>query len=153
MPRLLRSNCCLDNIERRSRAWRAITRSPVNVKQLQKFCRVLPGANERLLPDPYNILVYSLDKINFAYFKTSEPERWRFSIKVTPSRFVELTDIPGVKPARYRGRYHWVTIVDVASFPAGYLKELVTWSHWYALDGLSRVRRRVLVGEKPDAAG
>ena len=153
MPRLLRSSCCLDDIERRSRAWRAKTRSAVNVKQLRKFCQNLPGTNERLLPDPYNILVYSLDKINFAYFKTSEPERWRFSIKVTPDRFVELTDIPGVKPARYRGRYHWITIVDVASFPAGYLKELVTWSHWYALDGLSRVRRRVLVGEKPDAAG
>ena len=99
------------------------------------------------MPDPYNILVYSLDKINFAYFKTSEPERWRFSFKVTPDLFVELTDIPDVKPARYRGRYHWVTIVDVANFPVGYLKELVTWSHRYALDGLSRVRRRVLVGE------
>ncbi len=98
-------------------------------KQLEKFCRDLPGANERLLPDPYNILVYSLDKINFAYFKTSEPARGRFSIKVTPSRFVELTDIPGVRPARYRGRYHWVTIVDVAGFPAGYLRELVEWSH------------------------
>ena len=99
------------------------------------------------MPDPYSILVYSLDKTNFAYFKTSEPERWRFSIKVTPDRFVELTDIPGVKPARYRGRYHWVTIVDVASFPPRYLRQLVTWSHRYALDGLSRMRMRVLVGE------
>ena len=119
----------------------------MNVKQLQKFCRDLPGTNERLLPDPYNILVSSLDKINFAYFKTSEPERWRFSIKVTPSRFVELTDIPDVKPARYRGRYHWVAIVDVADFPAGYLRELVVWSHRYALEGLSQLRRRALVGE------
>ena len=133
---------------RRFRAWRANKRIAVNVKQLQKFCRVLPGSNERLLPDPYNILVYSLDKINFAYFKTSEPERWRISIKVTPDRFVELTGIPGMKPARYRGRYHWVTIVDVANFPVGYLKELVAWSHRYALGGLSRVRRRVLVGER-----
>ena len=115
------------------------------VKQLQKFCRNLPGANDRLLPEPYNILVYSLDKINFAYFKTSEPERWRFSIKVTPDRFVELTDIPGVKPARYRGRYHWITIVDVSNFPPDYLRELVTWSHRYALDGLSGARRRRLV--------
>ena len=147
MPRLLRSSCCLDGIERRSRAWRTNKRSAVNVKQLQKFCQNLPGTNERLLPDPYNILVYSMDKINFAYFKTSEPERWRFSIKVTPDRFVELTDVPGVKPARYRGRYHWVTIVDVANFPAGYLKELVTWSHRYAMDGLSIVRRRALMGE------
>jgi predicted DNA-binding protein (MmcQ/YjbR family) len=119
----------------------------MNAKQLQKFCRSLPGAGEKLLPEPWNILVYSLDKINFAYFKTSDPERWRFSIKVTPSRFVELTDVAGVKPARYRGRYHWITIVDVANFPADYLRELVAWSHRHALEKLSQARRRLLVGK------
>lgn len=119
----------------------------MNVKQLQKLCRNLPGSNERFLADPYNILVYSLDKTNFAYFKTSEPERWRFSIKVTPSRFVELTGIPGLKPARYRGRYHWITIVNVDDFPAGYLKEMVEWSYQYALESLPRSRRLVLVGD------
>ena len=114
----------------------------MNKQQLQRFCKNLPGANERLLPPPFNILVYSLDDRNFAYFKTSEPEKWRFSIKVSPDRFVELTGIPGVKPARYRGRYHWLTIVDVASFPADYLRALVLWSHQHALSGLSRSRQR-----------
>ena len=119
----------------------------MNDAQLKKICRSLPGANERLLPDPYNILVYSLDKTNFAYFKTSEPERWRFSFKVSPDRFVELTDVAGVKPARYRGRYHWITIVDVSQFPAGYLKELVEWSHRHAIDGLRVSRRRELLAQ------
>lgn len=118
----------------------------MNIKKLQKFCRELPGTSERLLPGPGNILVYSLEKTNFAYFKTSEPERWRFSFKVTPMRFVELTGIPGVKPARYRGRYHWVTIVDVASFPPDYLKELVSWSHAYAAARLPRKRQQELFG-------
>lgn len=113
----------------------------MNVKQLQKFCRDLPGASERLLADPYNILVYSLEDKNFAYFKTSEPEKWRFSIKVTPERFVELTGMPGVKPARYRGRYHWVTIVKVEDFPVGYLKELVTCSYRDAMEKLPKSRR------------
>ncbi len=110
--------------------------------QLQAFCRKLPGATERLLPPPYNILQYSLDKQDFAYFKTSDPEKWRFSIKVTPDRFVELTGVPGVKPARYRGRYHWITIVDVSAFPADYLRELVRWSHRYAAGRLTRAQRR-----------
>ena len=125
----------------------------MNVTQLKKFCRTLPGANERLLPDPYNILVYSLDKTNFAYFKTSEPEKWRFSIKVSPDRFVELTGIPGVKPARWRGRYRWITIVDVGSFPAAYLKELVEWSHRHALESLTATRRRALLAQEPVKAG
>lgn len=123
----------------------------MNVKQLQKFCRDLPGATENLWPDPYNILVYSLCKKHFAYFKTSEPEKWRFSLKVTPMRFVELTGIPGVKPARYRGRYHWVTIVDVADFPAGYLKELVEWSYGHALEALPKAHAKALLGEGANA--
>jgi predicted DNA-binding protein (MmcQ/YjbR family) len=116
----------------------------MNVNQLQRFCRNLPGAHERLLGEPANILLYSLDERDFAYFKTSEPERWRFSIKVTPARFVELTDIPGVKPARYRGRYHWITIVDVAAFPPRYLRELVIWSHRHAWEKLPAKRRRAV---------
>lgn len=117
----------------------------MNVTQLKKFCRDLPGATERLLADPSNILVYSLHETNFAYFKTSDPEKWRFSIKVSPDRFVELTGIPGVKPARWRGRFRWITIVDVGSFPAGYLKELVEWSHRHALESLPASRRRALL--------
>ena len=29
--------------------------------------------------------------------------------------------MPGVKPARYLARFHWVTIVKVPQFPAAYL--------------------------------
>ena len=114
----------------------------MNVAQLQNFCRNLPAASERLLAPPYNILVYTCGKRDFAYFKTSEPEKWRFSIKVTPARFVELTGVPGCKPARYRGRYHWITIVDVANFPTAYLKELVAWSHQFALAPKRQLPRR-----------
>ena len=85
----------------------------MNVKQIKAFCRALPGASETLYGEPWNFLVYSIGGKKFAYFKTSEPERWRFSLRVAPDRFVELTDIPGVKPARYRGRFHWITIVQV----------------------------------------
>jgi predicted DNA-binding protein (MmcQ/YjbR family) len=80
----------------------------------------------------------------FAYFKTSHPERWRFSTRVSPERFIELTDVPGVKPARYRGRFHWITIVKVSSFPAPYLRELVEWSYERALGSLSKATRAAI---------
>ena len=81
-------------------------------------------------------------------FKTSEPERWRFSFRTTPERFVELTDQPGVKPARWMGRWYWVTVVDVRRVPEDYLRELVTWSYRRALGTLSGKRRRELVGDE-----
>jgi predicted DNA-binding protein (MmcQ/YjbR family) len=112
----------------------------VNVAQLKRFCRALPGATEADPGEPYNWLVYAVRGRKFAYFKTSEPERWRFSLRVTPDRFVELTDNGphargNVKPARYRGRYGWITIVDVAAFPADYLRALVEASYERARAG------------------
>jgi predicted DNA-binding protein (MmcQ/YjbR family) len=92
------------------------------------------------------VLVYKVGGRSFAYFKTSEPERWRFSLCVGPDRFLELTDVPGIKPARYMARFRWVTIVDVASVPADHLRELIAWSYAKALSGLSQRRRSVIIG-------
>jgi predicted DNA-binding protein (MmcQ/YjbR family) len=122
----------------------------MNVTQLKSVCRAFAGANERLYGEPYNFLVYTVGGRKFAYFKTSEPEKWRFSMKVAPDRFVELTDIAGVKPARYRGRYGWITIVDVRRFPAGYLRELVDWSYRNALSSLRRAKAREIAAARPD---
>ena len=98
-------------------------------RRLKALCLRLPDAIATRFGEPENILTYKVRGRTFAYFKTSAPERWRFSVRVAPDRFLALIDMPGVKPARYRGRWHWVTIVDVAAFPADYLRELVAWSY------------------------
>jgi predicted DNA-binding protein (MmcQ/YjbR family) len=118
----------------------------MDTQRLQQACAALPGAERQLYAAPSNILVYSVGGKKFAYFKTSEPEAWRFSLRVSAERFVELTDVPGIKPARYMGRFHWVTIVHVASLPQDYLLELLAWSHQRALASLSKARRLELTG-------
>lgn len=80
----------------------------MNTAQLKDFCNQLPGVSTYEYGHPANILVYFVGDKRFAYFKTSEPEQWRFSIRVTPP----LTDVPGIKPARYFARFHWVSIVN-----------------------------------------
>jgi predicted DNA-binding protein (MmcQ/YjbR family) len=116
----------------------------MNTQQLKRHCLQFPGAVETLHGAPANILVYSVEGKTYAYFKTSEPERWRFSLRVTPDRFIELTDVPGVKPARFRARHHWVTIVDVKQFPADYLTELLAGSYRRAVESLSKTRQKAL---------
>jgi predicted DNA-binding protein (MmcQ/YjbR family) len=120
----------------------------MNVAQLKAFCKGLSGARETLYGDPSNILVYSVGGKTFAYFKTSEPERWRFSTRVSPDRFIELTDVPGVKPARYRGRYHWITIVQVHRFPGAYLTELVESSYRRARSSLSKAKQIAIAASR-----
>jgi len=119
----------------------------MDTSALKRYCASFPAAEKTLHGEPSNILVYSVGGKTFAYFKTSEPERWRFSFRATPERFVELTDQPGIKPARWMGRWYWVTIVDVQRVPEAYLRELVAWSYRRALGTLSRKRRIELVGD------
>jgi predicted DNA-binding protein (MmcQ/YjbR family) len=118
----------------------------MDTTQLKAFCANLPGASSRLYGEPSNVLVYSVGGKRFAHFKTSAPERWRFSIKVNGERFLELTDVPGIKPARWLARYHWITVVDVRSLPGAHLAELVEWSYRHALGTLSKARRAQLLG-------
>jgi len=115
----------------------------MNTAQLKDYCRQLPGVSIREYGHPANILVYFIGDKRFAYFKTSEPEQWRFSIRVSPERFLELTDVPGIKPARYFARFHWVSIVNPQSLSEEYLLELIGWSYRKAFGSLSRVQQKI----------
>ena len=101
----------------------------MDVAALKRHCRGMPDAVETDHGAPDNWLVYAVRGRKFAYFKTSAPERGRVSVRVTPDRVVELTDMPGVKPERWRGRWGWITIVDVGRFPGDYLEALVAASY------------------------
>ena len=98
--------------------------------------------------EPSNVLGFHVGTKFFAYFKTSEPERWRFSFRTTPERFVELTDQPGIKPARYMHRFHWVTVVNVSTVNENYLKELIEWSYAKAFSSLSKKAQREIQAPK-----
>ena len=114
----------------------------MDVAAVKDHCSRLPGASTTLHGPPSNILVYYAGGRKFAYFKTSEPEQWRFSVRTSPDRFLELTDVPGIKPARYLARFHWVTIVDVRTVPVDYLLELIGWSYARAVVRPRRTARR-----------
>ena len=119
----------------------------MDTRALKAHCARYPGATSRALGEPWNVLLYEIGGKQFAYFKLSQPEKWRFSIRVSPERFLELTDQPGMKPARWMGRFHWVTIVDVRRVPTAYLKELVAWSYRRAFDGLSKTKQLGALGK------
>ena len=119
----------------------------MDVETVKELCSGYPNASSKLYGPPSNVLVYYVAGKKFAYFKTSEPEQWRFSFRTSAERFLELTDVPGFKPARYLARFHWVTVVNVATVPDAELRELITSSYERALarpkgrrSGISRAR-------------
>ena len=118
----------------------------MNVAAVKRYCAAKPGATSQLHVDPWNVLVYAVGGKRFAYFKTSEPERWRFSVKAPPDRFLELTGMPGVKPARFMARFRWITIVDVAAMEPAFLRELVDASYAQVFASLTRTQRAAIIG-------
>lgn len=118
----------------------------MDIDDVKRFCLSLPGAREQLLGEPANMLVYAVGGKQFAYFKTSEPQRWRFSIRVTSDRFIELTDQPAVRPARYLHRFHWVSILNTQAFDELYLKQLIEWSYKKARGSLPK-KAQLILGE------
>ncbi len=120
----------------------------MDVDAVKDHCSRYPGSVAKLFGEPSNVFVYYVSGRKFAYFKTSEPERWRFSICTSPERFLELTSVPGIKPARYMAKFRWVTIVDVNTVPDEYLQELIAWSYGKAIASLSKRRQSELNGEQ-----
>jgi len=110
----------------------------MDIESLKAFCRSRPGSIETESGSPSNLLSYKVHDKKFAYFKTSEPEQWRFSFRTTADRFLELTDQPGIKPARYMHRFHWVTVVNVESISEENLKDLVDRSYNKAVSNLPK---------------
>lgn len=117
----------------------------MDVEQTKQYCRAFQGVLEQNTGHPSNVLVFRVDKKKFAYFKTSAPEQWRFSIRVDPDLYLGLTDQPGIKPARYMHRYHWVTIINVQAVDERFLKELICWSYEKALVSLSKKTQKNLL--------
>lgn len=124
----------------------------MDVAAVKAHCSRYPGAAPKLFGPPSNVLAYKVGRKQFAYFKTSEPEQWRFSICTSPERFLELTDVPGIKPARYMARFHWVTIVDVGTVPDDYLRELIAWSYDKAFAGLTKRQQAAIAHQHADAS-
>jgi predicted DNA-binding protein (MmcQ/YjbR family) len=117
---------------------------PMNIEETKNYCRSLAGVSEKEFAAPSNILVFYVGDKQFAYFKTSEPEQWRFSIRVAPERFLELTDQAGIKPARYMQRFHWISIINIELYESGLITTLINGSHQKAFSNLSKKTQRLI---------
>jgi len=74
-----------------------------------------------------------------------EPGNWTgCSFKVEDHRFLELSDLPGLMPAPYAARYHWVKVNDAKALPLAELKALVTQSHALVAAKLPKKTRTAL---------
>ncbi len=88
---------------------------------LRALCRPWPGVVAEIKWE--SNLVFSVGDKMFAMM--SDGENGRLSFKVADERFLELTDQPGIIPAPYLARAHWVSIDQPQHFSTDALQAFV----------------------------
>lgn len=84
----------------------------MDIEQLREICNKNPSVTEDIKWG--NDLCFLVASKMFCVAGLEQP--LTVSFKATPEEFEELTNRPGIIPAPYMARYHWVHITDVNVF-------------------------------------
>ena len=116
----------------------------LDVDKLRQYCATLPGATMDIK--------WGADECHcvggrmFAVFLTGQTATPNFSFKCDPERFLELTDVPGIVPAPYLARAHWVQVKRVAALTEAQAQALVARSHALVFAKLTRREQAATTG-------
>ena len=116
----------------------------MNIEQLRKFCLTFPGTTEDIKWG--NDLCFSVGGKMYTVTAADSSDAG-VSLKTTPEKFAELTERPGIIPAHYVARYHWITIEDPKAVTQSELKDLIRESYQMVFDKLPAKVRKTM-GEK-----
>jgi predicted DNA-binding protein (MmcQ/YjbR family) len=121
----------------------------MNLDAIRRYCGTLPGATRDIKWGADE--VYSVGGRMFAVFWIDYGHARTLSFKADPERFLELTDRPGIVPAPYLARAHWVQIREPKSMAERETRDLVRDSHERVLRGLTKKAQAAITGEEPPA--
>jgi predicted DNA-binding protein (MmcQ/YjbR family) len=94
----------------------------MSLEWVRQHCLSLPHATEHV---PWgDSLVYKIGGKMFAASALT-PVGHRMSFKCTPEEFAELTERPGIVPAPYSARMHWVALETEDALPRAEIKRLI----------------------------
>lgn len=109
-------------------AWRdsetmAATSKGMTAAQLEALCGRWPGVTRDIKWGCD--LVLSVGGKMFVVTSMDGSEGGRLSFKVEDDRFLELTDQPGIIPAPYMARAHWISVIEPQRFPTAELETFI----------------------------
>lgn len=110
----------------------------MNSTQVAEFCLELPGAREDYKWGGVRVFSVAGNKM-FALLSGG------LAFKVAPELFLGMVDRPGIHPAPYLARAHWVSMAE--PFPLGddELRELLTRAHQLVVRKLPKIRQAGLL--------
>ena len=113
----------------------------MSVEFVRKFAMSLPHATEQIQWEDH--LLFKIGGKMFAITALG-PDGPRLSLKSTPEKFYELTEIPGVIPAPYMARNHWIALECWDAIRRSELQELIRESYDLVLAKLPKKTQAAL---------
>ncbi len=112
---------------------------------LGRLCGDWPGATCDIKWD--HDRVWSVGGKMFCALALDGPKRGQLSFKVDNERFLELTDLPGVHPAPYLARAHWISLGPGHPLGEDAVTGLIRDSYRLVLGALPKKRQREVLGD------
>jgi len=113
----------------------------MNIDWVRRYCMALPHATESVQWG--DDLVFKVGGKMFAVLVLVPAKVW-VSFKCTPEEFAELVERPGIIPAPYSARYHWVALETEDALRETELKRLLRHSYDLVLGKLPKKTRATL---------
>jgi len=114
----------------------------MNVEWFRKFCMSLPHSTEEVLWG--GDLVFKIGGKMYAVAVLDQGPLC-MSFKCSPEEFAELVERPGIIPAPYSARYHWVALESEDALPRAEIKRLVKTAYGLVLAKLPKKKQAALL--------
>jgi predicted DNA-binding protein (MmcQ/YjbR family) len=112
-----------------------------DIDRIRKHCLSMPHATENVQWG--NDLVFKVAGKMFAVAALEPGPHW-LSFKCSPEQFAELIEQPGVVPAPYLARAHWVALENEDALPLTEIKRLVRNSYGLVVAKLPKKTKTAL---------
>lgn len=113
----------------------------MDVDWVRNYCKKMPHATETVQWG--DDLVFKIGGKMFAVLVLIPAKVW-LSFKCSPEEFAELSERPGIIPAPYSARYHWVALETQEALSVAELERLLRQSYSLVVEKLPKTARAAL---------
>ena len=114
----------------------------MNVDWVRAHCLTLPQTTEEILWG--DDLVFKIGGKMYAVVVLDPHHKVVMSFKCTPEVFAELVERPGIIPAPYSARSHWVALEREDALPRAEIKGLISRSYELVVGKMPRKKQAEL---------
>ena len=114
----------------------------MSIEWVRRLCLSLPHTTE--VVQWGHDLVFKVGGKMYAAGPIEPPFDVWLSLKCTPEDFAELTERPGIIPAPYMARAHWIALENQDALPSAEVRRLIRQSYELVIAKLPKKARAAL---------